>query len=270
MSDPFKVSAHVENFEWFLAEYVRRSANARETLRCRRDVPYGAGAGERLDLFFPQGDGLALRPIHMFVHGGYWRAFSKDDYSFLADAIVAAGAVAAIVDYPLMPMARMATLVEQVRRACAWIALNAASFGGDAARLSVSGHSAGGHLAVMACGRGQDYRIRAALPVSGLYDLAPLATSYLQQELRFTPEEVERFTPLNLLFDAGVSYDIMVGAEETPPFHAQADAFANRLRGQGARVERSSLEGEHHMSIVLQLGTPGSRAARHLERCING
>lgn len=270
MSDLFKVRDHIENFEWYPAEFARRNVVTAETLRSERNVPYGDGPAERLDLFFPAGDALAPRPIHMFIHGGYWRAYSKDDFLFVADGIVAAGAVAAIVDYSLMPAARMKTLVEQVRRACAWLSANATSFGGDAARLSVSGHSAGGHLAVMACAPGQDYRIRSALAVSGLYDLAPLAASFLQQEVRFTPDEIELFAPLNLSFDQDVIYDLMVGAEETAPFHGQADSFAERLRGQGAKVMRSTIEGDHHMSIVLNMGTPGSVAAKHLERCIAG
>ena len=266
--DPFKIRDHVAGFESFIAEYKRRSDIALARSNCRRNVAYGPGPADHFDLFFPEDASKGALPIHMFIHGGYWRAFSKEDYAFVADAITIAGAIAAIVDYSLMPMARMEVLVDQVRRAAGWLYAKAESLGGDPEKLTVSGQSAGGHLAAMVCAKGTDYRIRAALPVSGLFDLAPIAKSFLQPEIHLTADEIERFTPLNLSFDPDVRYDIMVGADETAPFHVQADAFAAHLRGQGARVERSSLAGEHHMSIVLALGTPGTPAAGHLARCI--
>lgn len=268
--DLFRVRDYVADFEAFLGEYRRRSAIALSRSNCRRNIAYGPGPTDCFDLFFPNGTTDKPRPIHMFIHGGYWRAFSKDDYAFVADAIVDVGAIAAIVDYALMPMVRMETLVDQVCRACAWLSDNATNFGGDPKRLSVSGHSAGGHLAAMCCAKGMPYRISSALPVSGLFDLAPLAKSFLQAEVQFTPDEISRFTPLNLSFDPRVRYDIMVGAEETAPFHLQADAFAEHLRAQGAEAVRTDLAGDHHMSIVLALGTPGTPASEHLVRCIGG
>jgi arylformamidase len=48
----------------------------------------------------------------MFVHRGYWRAFSKEDFAFVADAMNACGAIAATIDYSLMPKVRMGRLVE--------------------------------------------------------------------------------------------------------------------------------------------------------------
>jgi arylformamidase len=111
----------------------------------------------------------------MFVHGGYWRAQSKDRYAFVADTVTEAGAIAALIDYTLMPKARMAGLVDQTRWAALWLKTKASSFGGDPAAFSVSGHSAGGHLASYLFARGQHEAqaapiARSALLVSGLYD----------------------------------------------------------------------------------------------------
>lgn len=267
--DLFRIRDHVADFEAFVAEYRRRSQATLARRQPRHRVAYGPHPDERLDLYVPVlAGGTAPLPLHMFIHGGYWRAYSKDDYCFVADAITAAGAIAAIVDYSLMPMARMATLVDQVRRAMGWLAHNAASFGGAAEALSVSGHSAGGHLAAMVCGLGQSYRVRSALCLSGLYDLAPLTQSFLQSEVQFTPEEVASFSPLKASFEPAIAYDICVGADETRPFHVQADAFAEHLRRGGASAERSALAGENHMSVVLSLGTPGTPAATKLADCI--
>ena len=268
--DLYRIRDYVADFERFVAEFRDRSAKTILTLKSRRNVAYGSGHGEHLDLYFPEAPG-AGRPIHIFVHGGYWRAFSKEDYAFLADTIVGAGAIAAIVDYSLMPKARMAHLVEQVQRACQWLAEHAAEFDGNATRMTISGHSAGGHLAAMASLPGAgDYRLRAALLVSGLYELAPLAASYLQPELHLTTEEVESFSPLRFPGNSAERFVLAVGADETKPFHVQAEDYLRHLRREACDAELVSLGGEHHMSIVLSLGTPGTECARLLEKMITG
>ena len=186
LPDPFLIRAHVADFEGIVADYGDASANTRAAFPERRTVNYGAGRDEVLDLYLPaiKPPGQGLRPIHLFVHGGYWRAFSKDDYAFVADAITAAGAIAAIMDYSLMPAARLKVLVGQVRRAASWLAVEAESFGGEAQALSASGHSAGAHLASFLACRGPHENERVPTPaqsvllVSGLYDLDPITRSF--------------------------------------------------------------------------------------------
>ncbi|WP_245457116.1 alpha/beta hydrolase, partial [Mesorhizobium sp. M1A.F.Ca.IN.022.04.1.1] len=108
------------------------------------DVAYGAGHAETLDLFFPEGRRDRL-PVHIFIHGGYWRMFSKTDYSYVAGPVTKAGAIAVILGYALMPAVRMATIVDQIRRAKRWVDEHIESHGGDPGKLTVSGHSAGAH-----------------------------------------------------------------------------------------------------------------------------
>ncbi len=266
--DLYRIRDYVPDFERFVSEFRDRSARTILTLKSRRNVAYGKAAGAHLDLYFPEATGSPL-PIHIFVHGGYWRAFSKEDYAYIADTVIGAGAIAAIIDYSLMPKARMADLVEQVQRACQWLAEHAPDFGGDADRMTISGHSAGGHLAAMASLPGAgDYRLRAALLVSGLYELAPLAASYLQPELHLTTEEVEGFSPLRFPANSAERFVLAVGAHETKPFHDQAEDYLRHLRREACDAELISLAGEHHMSIVLSLGTPGTECAKLLERMI--
>jgi arylformamidase len=152
--DLFKIRAIVPHFEATVADYKTSSAATRARLPSRLDVAYGDDPDERLDLFFPETSAAAARlPIHLFIHGGYWRAQSKADYSYLADVIVGQGAIAAIADYSLMPGARMARLVDQARRAAHWLGEHGREFGGDPTALSASGHSAGGHLTTYLCCR---------------------------------------------------------------------------------------------------------------------
>ena len=273
MTDPFMIRAVVPDFETHLAAYRRASERTRQSLRGVRDLAYGDHPDEKLDLYLPP-EGQGPFPVHVFVHGGYWRAFSKLDYAFIADAVTAHGAIAAIIDYSLMPKARMATLVGQVRRAVAWLGERAGRWGGDPAALSASGASAGAHLAsFLACrGAGEGpapaVPVRSLLLVSGIYDLDPITRSFLQPEIGLMADEVAAWSPLTAAPVPGPVVDVVVGAEETPPFLDQGRAFAERLAAAGVASSFATLPGENHMSIATALGTPGSLLAEHLGRTI--
>ena len=251
--DPFRIRDHVVEFDDIVAEIVRRSEDTRANVPMVADVAYGADATETIDLFFPEGKRDRL-PVHMFIHGGYWRMFSKRDYSYVAETVTKAGAIAVIVDYALMPVVRMAAIVDQVRRANRWVLDHIADHGGNPDLLTVSGHSAGAHLATMLFDDGdRPSGIKAALLLGGLYDLKPLQTSFLANEIAITDEEVRRYSPINRSFDPSVTLEISVGADETSPFHSQAALFADHLEKQGLAVSRTTLAAANHMSSVLSL-----------------
>jgi len=266
--DPFRIRDHVVEFDDIVADIVRRSEATRANVPMVADVAYGPDATETMDLFFPQGERDRL-PVHMFIHGGYWRMFSKRDYSYVAETVTKAGAIAVIVDYALMPAVRMATIVDQVRRARRWVLDHIANHGGDTGLLTVSGHSAGAHLATMLFDDGnRPSGIKAALLLGGLYDLKPLQTSFLANEIAITDEEVRRYSPINRSFDPSVTLEISVGADETPPFHSQAALFADHLEKQGLAVSRTTLAAANHMSSVRDLGLAGTDAASQLARLV--
>jgi arylformamidase len=262
--DPFKISAIVPDFEAQVDEYKAASNATRRTLRSQLDIRYGAAPRQRIDLFFPPGEANAL-PVHMFIHGGYWRGQVKEDYAFVADGVVATGAIAAIVEYTLMPGVRMAHLVRETREAIAWLAANAHEFGGDGTKLSASGHSAGGHLVTYLASRSPHESalpatpVRAVVPISGIYDLRPITTSYLQPELFLTPEEVAHWSPFEAVPSTDTHYGIAVGHAETPPFHQQAQDFAFAMERHGASIERNTIAGREHMSVVRDLGRKGTQ-----------
>jgi arylformamidase len=266
-TDLYRTRDHVPEFDALVAEYGSRSEATRRSLRMAT-LAYGPGPDETLDLFFPA-ETRPDMPVHMFIHGGYWRIFSKRDFSFVADTVTAAGAVAVIVDYSLMPAVRLAEIVRQIRAAKRWLLMHAREHGGDPARLTVSGHSAGAHLASLLMTRGEaPSGVRGALLLSGVYDLAPLQTSFLEPLIGLTDAEVAAFSPLTQHFAPGAETVILHGERETPPFHEQARALASRLDADGCRVSVKSLAGADHMSAVRDLGIPGSEAGRALTELI--
>ena len=271
--DPFRIRALVPEYEALDAGFASASAATRAKHRSQLDIRYGAGPRQRLDLFFPA-DFIEPAPIHLFLHGGYWRANTKESFAFPADTIVAEGAIAAIVEYTLMPGARMAQLVNEARSAATWLATHAAEFGGDAGRISASGHSAGAHLASYLAAKAPHEHafpatpVRSLLLLSGIYDLRPIATSFLQPELHLTPEEVADWSPLEAEQLAGPSVVLAVGHQETEPFHLQAQDLCFAAARRGVAIERLTIPDHDHMTIVRDLGVPGTRMAGLLAECI--
>ncbi len=261
--DPFNISEIIADFDAQF-EDCRASSNAtRRTLRSQLDIPYGSRPRQRLDLFFPPGEAQNL-PIHMFIHGGYWRAQVKEDYVFVADGITAAGAIAAVVEYSLLPGIRMDEQVREIREAAAFLAASAATFGGDGSRLSASGHSAGGHLVTWLASRAPHERelpaipVAAVMPISGLFDLRPIAQSYLQPELQLTAEEIANWSPIEAVPSTATHFELVIGHEETPPFHQQMQDYAFVLGRHGASHERRTMAGEDHMSVLRSMGRVGT------------
>ncbi|MBI2468500.1 MAG: alpha/beta hydrolase [Candidatus Rokubacteria bacterium] len=258
--------AKVPDFADYLARYKTASEAARRDLPCRLDVAYGSSPAETLDVFLPTGRPAA---IHVFIHGGYWMLLDKADFSFVARALVPAGAAVVVINYGLVPSVDMDELVRQCRAAVAWVWRNAASFGGDPARITVSGHSAGGHLVAMLFAT--DWPALAGVPadvvkagcgISGLYDLEPIRLCYLDDTLKLTPGVAERNSPIHLVPRVRAPLLLPVGALEGPEYHRQTYHLAAAWGGRGVACEVLDMPGIQHFSIVSQLEDPGSELAR--------
>ena len=118
----------------------------------RIDLPYGDGSSETLDIFPATAPDA---PVLVYIHGGYWRSLDKSDSSMVAPAFVDRGVCVVVPNYALCPGTAeqpvcIADVALQMVRALEWTWRNIAAHGGDPSRITVSGHSAGGHLALMA------------------------------------------------------------------------------------------------------------------------
>ena len=138
----------------------------------------------------------------MFIHGGYWRALDKADFAFVAPPFVAQGIAVAVVNYDLCPDVSIATIVDECRRAVAWLAREGRAHGAGADRIVVGGHSAGGHLAAMMlatdwrCGRLRARPVAAGVSLSGVHDLAPLVQFSFNADFRLDDAEAARLSPV--------------------------------------------------------------------------
>jgi len=262
--------AKVKNAMEWIARYGAESSRVRAELPMRFDVPYGRHHAERLDVFLPQAPGPA--PVHVFVHGGYWHRLDKADFSFVARAFREAATV--VVNYALVPGVDLDELVRQVRASVAWVHANAKSFGGDPARITVSGHSAGGHLVAMLLatdwsqfGAPAD-AVKAGCAISGLYDLEPIRLCYLNDVLGLSPEAAQRNSPVHLKPRGRVPLVLTLGAAEGPEYHRQTNDLATAWRAHGAPIHVLDAPGHDHFSIIAELERPDSTLARTIRKQI--
>ncbi len=263
-------SLTVENPENYLKKSARRSALVRNKLVCELAVPYGDSARQYVDIF-PAAKSDA--PVHVFIHGGYWRArnITTAMYSHIAGPMVAAGATVVLLEYDLCPDLRVTDIVEQVRRAVAWIAKYAGKYNGDRKRIFVSGHSAGGHLTAMLAatdwsqyGRLARNLIKGIAPLSGLFDIEPHRHSALQVDIRLSREETRTLSPLYLVPRFGGTAIVAVGGIEPDLFHWQSLAYAAHLRSHRIRAEYMSTPGDNHFMITDRLGNARDPLTRAL------
>jgi arylformamidase len=249
-----------------LARHKAASEAARARLKPKLDVPYGGGPKATLDIFAPAK--AAGAPIQLFFHGGYWRNLDKSDFSFIAEPLVAAGAVVAMVNYALCPAVSLDHVVAQTVESIVWMARHAAAHGGDPGRLYVAGNSAGAHLAAMALT--YDWRrenlpadlIKGGVAITGIYDIAPVIDTSVNADVKLTAASAWRNSPMFRPLRPGTRLVIAVGAKETAEWRRQAVDYAAVAGANGARVSFHEIPGANHFSITETLADPSSTLTR--------
>lgn len=256
--------ALVPEYPTHFTRWIEASAQARNTQSCSLNLAFGPGDGDRLDVF-PAARGAA--PVVVFIHGGYWRSLDKADFSFVAPAFTEAGACVVIPNYDLCPAVTIPEITLQMVRALAWIYRNVARFGGDPDRITVIGHSSGGHLAAMllACLWPEFAKdlpadlVKNALSISGLYELESMRrTPFVKDSLKLTPAQVAQASPAWLPPpEQGVLYAV-AGALESEEF-LRHSALIEQAWGRRVVPVREALPGLNHFSILDALVQPGHR-----------
>jgi acetyl esterase/lipase len=121
-----------------------------ETVVIERDVTYSAvGEAQTMDIVRPREAATEARPAVLLVHGGGFRAGSKEGYLPLAVKLAERGYVAATVNYRLAPRYPFPAAVEDVKAAVRFLRANAAKYSIDSGHIGALGGSAGGHLVLM-------------------------------------------------------------------------------------------------------------------------
>ena len=239
-----------------------RSEQTRRRLAGQRDVAYGPGERERLDLFRGR-EGPASGAL-VFIHGGYWRAFGKEDFSWIADEFVSRGIAVAVLSYPLMPYADLSTIGRSISRAIEYLTTGLLTVA-ERAKLVVVGHSAGAYLAAQYVTSSVgaislQFMPDAVVGVSGLYDLFPvhcagkLADSGLNQGALYDASPLYAPAPQRSVVL------VAVGGDESREFQRQSerlvDAWETRICGYLRIAQRN------HFSVIDDLADERSELFR--------
>jgi arylformamidase len=253
--DPsLRVASRQPYMDW----YARESDLTRTALECRLDIPFGPTAAETLDIFPSP---TPNSPVLLFIHGGYWRALSSKEFSFVARGMVPHGITVAVMNYALCPEVTIAEITSQSRAAIAWLAHAAQRYGGDPARIFAAGHSAGGQQVGMLLS-GAAARLAGGIAISGLFDLRPLQHSWLQPALQLTDELLAEQSPLLQIPREAGPLLLSVGGDESAAFLGQSQNYLAAWRSAGLKGEYFPQPGLNHYEAVYGFGDPAAALSR--------
>jgi arylformamidase len=258
-----RVPEHPEIF----ARWARDAAAYRKTHpNAELGLPYGESPRQIVDLFWPEAGRDA--PIALFIHGGYWRSLEPAAFSHLAAGANAHGVAFAAIGYDLCSAVTIATIIDQVRGATAFLHRR------HGKPLTVSGHSAGGHLT--ACLVATNWKkvdaglpadlVRAGLSISGLFDLSPLVHTAMNQDLKLDAASAAQVSPLFWEVAPGRTLDAWVGGDESGEFLRQSVEIAETWGQNGVITEYVAVPDANHFTVLDPLADPASDMTRRLAR----
>jgi arylformamidase len=258
----YNARAAIRDHPRILARWTERGALTRRQRAGLIDVPYGASEAERLDFFPTRREGA---PLLVYIHGGYWRALDKADFSWVAPPFLDHGVAVAVPNYGLAPAIPIEEIVRQMLRALAWLYRNADDLGFDPQRIVVAGHSAGGHLAaMMLAARWPQFAddlppdlVKSVLAVSGLFDLEPLVYApFVNVDLHLDVERARLLSPARLTPATEAPVYTAVGARESSEFRRQTALL--RARWPRNVVRDVPMAGFNHLTVCEEVANPGS------------
>lgn len=242
-------SAAVTGSADIVGGWERRSAELRQMIPGRFELPYGPGERQKVDIL----SAGARTPTLAFFPGGYWQSRSKDTFTFVAEGPLAAGISVAIIGYTLAPEATMDDMVREASTALAFLRHTLPDHGLSADGLVLSGWSAGAQLAAMVADRPG---VRASLLISGLYDLEPLRHSFVNRKLGLDEVSARRNSPVHHVPAAGPPAWIVCGDAEQPEMRRQSRTFFERRADGGLAGDHREIAGANHFSILETLADP--------------
>ncbi len=235
-----------------VAGWDKRSAELRKRFPGQLDLRYGPRERNRID-FLKVRDGA---PTLLFVHGGYWQARAKENFTTFAEGAMAHGINVALTGYTLAPDATLDQIVAEIHAGIDFLCGQLPALGGDGKAIVVAGWSAGGHLTSMALSHP---KVRAGMAISGIYDLEPIRHSYLNVKLGLDEAMSRRNSPAMQAGGLMKPLSLVVGSAELPLLRRQTAEFACHRARYGLPVTYEEIPGADHFSIMKEMGEPGGR-----------
>ncbi|HEX3764836.1 MAG TPA: alpha/beta hydrolase [Kofleriaceae bacterium] len=260
LDDAYTQSVWAANGKQVLDRYAALSDDVRARLGAPQRFAYGTTPVEALDVYRARD----RAPIQIFIHGGAWSSGTAKQWAFPADMFVHRGAHFVVADFVSVTDAggKLSAMAEQVRGAIAWTYRNAERFGGDRARIFVSGHSSGAHLAGVALttdwkhlGLPADV-VKGGVLLSGMYDLKPVRLSARSRYVHFDDATEQALSPQRHLDQLRARLVVAYASLDSPEFQRQSRDFAAAVKAAGKPVELLVAHGYNHFEAPETLGNP--------------
>lgn len=233
----------------------------------------------KLDAASPKQPDQKLLPAVIFVHGGGYRAGSKEDGVPLVTAFAQGGYLAVTIDYRLSGVARFPAAVHDCKVAVRFLRANAKELGIDPWRIGIVGPSAGGHLSALIGTSGNDGALEGELELSGISSTVQCVVDisgpidftrfhdgvrreYLNLWLGDDSQEYQRrakeASPLTYIDDADPPFMLIHGtADEIVPLE-QVQLFNAALVDAGIETEYLAVQGAGHAlrkpELLIKMG----------------
>lgn len=246
------------NYSPFIDQYISRSESARQQYPVHT-LRYGPARTQTVDIAIPDsaaspGTPPGPHPIHVFIHGGYWQELSKKESLFSARELLGEGTALAAVDYTLAPDATVDQIVDECCDAIRAIRSSASELGLDPDAMTVSGSSAGAHLAAMATLRlAPTERPHGLILLSGVYLLEPLIGTTINDALNLDAPSARSLSPLLHPLDGFPPTVVAYGDNETDEFKRHSQAMVDALTEVGVAASEVERPGRNHFDVVFDL-----------------
>jgi arylformamidase len=254
-----------EHPEIFARAERKAEAHRAATKDARLGLAYGPSPRQIIDLFPGKNAGTDA-PLVMFIHGGFWRMRSPKEFSHMAAGPNAHGVTVALAGYDLCPQVTLATIIEEMRAACLYL------WREQRKRITVVGHSAGGHLA--ACMVATDFKARApdapadlvpaGMAISGVFDLDPMLKISVNDDLKLDARQAHDCSPLTWQVPAGRILDVVVGGAESSEFLRQSRIIAEAWRQDMVDTRYEEVPGANHFTVIEPLAEADSKLTRRV------
>lgn len=222
---------------------------------------FGPDAMQTLDVWVPKNARNAR--VLVFWYGGSWRFGNREDYGFVAKAFAARGFVVVLPDYRKSPPHPFPGFVQDGAAAVAWVQANIAKYGGDPARIGVSGHSAGAHVAAMVAldpqwlaTAGAPGAVKAFVGFAGPYDFYPFAPGGSAEKAFGRPADPAATQPITFARADAPTSLLLTGDADDVVQPRNSASLAAALKAKGAAVETRVYPGVGHVGLVLALSKP--------------
>lgn len=208
-------------------------------------------------------------PIVIYLHGGWWQWFSKEQFSFIAQPFNQQGYAVYMPGYRMAQNWQndvpMESIVKQMEYAVAAVLKEALCRGSAAVYLV--GHSAGGHLAallrktdwdVLDVPQKAQQKLRGVFSLAGLYDIRPLVNSFINDEIGMSAESAAAVSPQLVphsvsLTGADCPLHLVLPEYDTPEFFRQAKEYQQKLLQVGEPCFLHLAKNRDHLDIIEKL-----------------